>query len=79
MRNDPMNRAESPSRKTIEQLTEEFMDRLRRGERPSISEYIKNNTTLAEEIRDVFPALAMLERLGSPPADSRQLRQTLPC
>jgi eukaryotic-like serine/threonine-protein kinase len=78
MMDDPMNPAESPSRKTIEQLTDEFMDRLRRGERPSISEYIKNNTTLAEEIREVFPALAMLERLGLPSGDSGQLRPHTP-
>ena len=75
---ETMNSAESPNRKTIEQLTEEFMDRLRRGDRPSISEYIGNNATLADEIRDVFPALAMLERLGSPPGDSGQLRASTP-
>jgi serine/threonine protein kinase/WD40 repeat protein len=78
MMDDPMNPAESSSRKTIEQLTEEFMDRLRRGDRPSISEYIRDNATLAAEIRDVFPALAMLERLGSPPADSGQLPVNTP-
>ncbi len=75
---ETMNSAESPNRKTIEQLTEEFIDRLRRGDRPSISEYIGNNATLADEIRDVFPALAMLERLGSPPGDSGQLRASTP-
>jgi serine/threonine protein kinase/WD40 repeat protein len=78
MMGDRMNPAESPGRKTIEQLTEEFMDRLRRGEHPSISEYIRNNATLADEIRDVFPALAMVERLCSPPGDSEQRRGSSP-
>ncbi|HEY2148765.1 MAG TPA: serine/threonine-protein kinase, partial [Pirellulales bacterium] len=73
-----MTPTETPSRKTIEQLTEEFMDRLRRGDRPSISEYIMDNATLADEIRDVFPALAMLERLGAPTDDSGPLRTSTP-
>src|SRR5258708_28101748 len=78
MADDAMKPAEAPNQKTIEQLTEEFIDRLRRGERPSISEYIRNNATLADEIRDVFPALALLERLGAPPDDSGQIRASTP-
>ncbi len=74
---DSLNPTESRSR-TIEQLTEEFMDRLRRGERPSISEYVRNNATLSDEIREVFPALAMLERIGAPPDDPGQLRASGP-
>ncbi len=64
---EAVNSAESSDRKTIEELMEEFVDRLHRGERPSISEYIRKSATLADEIRDVFPALAMLEQFGSPP------------
>ncbi len=75
---DAMSSAESSNRKTIEDLMEEFVDRIHRGERPSISEYVRNSAMLADEIRDVFPALAMLEQLGSPPHQPGQLRASSP-
>ncbi len=53
---------DSPSeRNPVETLAEEFLARFRRGERPSLSEYIDKHPELADEIRDVFPALVMLE------------------
>src|SRR5207253_9593464 len=39
--------------------------RFRRGERPSVSEYTKKHPDLADEIRELFPALVMMEDLGS--------------
>ncbi len=43
-------------------LAEEFADRFRRGERPSIQEYVDRLPEMAEEIREMFPALVEVER-----------------
>ncbi len=50
-------------RDPVDRLAEEFAQRLRRGERPSPSEYARDHPDLAGEIRDLFPALEMMERL----------------
>ena len=42
-------------------LADEFLDRYRRGERPALSDYARRHPHLADEIRDLFPALVMLE------------------
>jgi serine/threonine protein kinase/WD40 repeat protein/Tfp pilus assembly protein PilF len=55
-------------RNPVEQLAEEFLARYRRGERPSLSEYTRQHPELADEIRDVFPALVLMEEAG--PADA---------
>jgi serine/threonine protein kinase len=54
----------SSERHPVEQLAEEFAARQRRGEKPSIEEYTARYPELAEEIRDLFPALLMVEDLG---------------
>jgi serine/threonine protein kinase len=46
-------------------LAEEFVERYRRGERPALSEYTARHPELAAEIRELFPALVMMEDLGS--------------
>jgi serine/threonine protein kinase/tetratricopeptide (TPR) repeat protein len=51
----------------IDSLAEEFLERYRRGERPSITEYVSQHPDLAGEIRELFPTLAVLERLGPRP------------
>ncbi len=48
----------------VAELAEEFVDRHRLGQRPSLREYIERHPELAEEIRDVFPAMAMMENLA---------------
>ncbi|MCO6457095.1 MAG: protein kinase [Pirellulaceae bacterium] len=48
----------------VVQLSEEFLERYRRGERPSIEEYAERYPDLAEQIRDLFPSLVMLEQLA---------------
>ena len=45
-------------------LAEEFLDRYRKGERPSIVEYVNRHPHLAEEIREVFPTMAMMENIA---------------
>ena len=48
----------------VEALAEQYLERLRNGERPRISEYTDAHPELADEIRDVFRTLAMLEDLA---------------
>ena len=54
----------SPRRETVEQLAEEFVARYRRGERPPLSEYTERYPEHAEQIRDLFPALVMMEQIA---------------
>src|SRR6516162_4915757 len=46
----------------FEELAEEFAARFRRGERPSLQEYIDRCPDLAEEIHELFPALVEVEQ-----------------
>jgi WD40 repeat protein/serine/threonine protein kinase len=55
----------SSGRDPVEVLAEEFAARYRRGEHPSMSEYTDKYPELAEQIREVFPALVVMEQLGS--------------
>jgi serine/threonine protein kinase/WD40 repeat protein len=45
----------------LDRLAEEFVARCRKGERPPLSEYIARHPELAEEIRDLFPGLVLME------------------
>jgi serine/threonine protein kinase/WD40 repeat protein len=45
-------------------LAEEFLDRYRRGERPPLKEYTDRHPELVAEIRDVFPAMALMENIA---------------
>ena len=58
----------------LQPLAEEFMERYRRGERPSLDEYKARYPALASEIDDLFPALVEMERFGS--VDSPPVIQT---
>jgi serine/threonine protein kinase len=74
-------------RNPVEELAEEFLERYRRGERPALTEYTRNHPELSDKIRELFPALVMLEEVGpqqaEPPgpcsgrmtADGRQLER----
>jgi serine/threonine protein kinase/tetratricopeptide (TPR) repeat protein len=58
-----MSASESHSGLVLE-LAEEFLARVRGGERPSLREYIERHPELAAEIREVFPAMAMMENIA---------------
>ncbi len=58
-----MESSESRSAVVLE-LAEEFLDRYRHGQRPSLKEYVDRHPELAVEIRDVFPAMAMMENIA---------------
>jgi eukaryotic-like serine/threonine-protein kinase len=49
-------------RDPIEMLADSFLARFRRGERPSVEEYAAKYPHLAHEIRELLPALVMLEQ-----------------
>ena len=51
----------SPGQPSIEDLAEEFLERSRRGERPSLEEYAARFPDLAAEIREFFPVLGLVE------------------
>ena len=48
----------------IDVLAEEFLARHRNGESPAIDEYVEKHPALADEIREVFPALLMMEKVN---------------
>jgi hypothetical protein len=59
-----MNSSSSSSdRDPLERLAAEFLDRLRGGENPSYSEYAEKYPQWADQIREFFPALAVMEEL----------------
>jgi WD40 repeat protein/serine/threonine protein kinase len=70
-----------PRSEVVFALVEEFLERCRRGERPSLEEYIDRHPDLASEIRAVLPAAAALENVTpdeprpnpSRPAPPRQI------
>jgi eukaryotic-like serine/threonine-protein kinase len=49
----------------VGRVADSFLARYRRGERPSLTEYTDKHPELAEQIRDLFPALVVMEELGS--------------
>jgi serine/threonine protein kinase/WD40 repeat protein/tetratricopeptide (TPR) repeat protein len=64
----PISQVSDNDRNPVEVLAEEFVERQRQGEHPSLLEYMERYPELAEEIHDLFPALVMVERL-KPAAD----------
>src|ERR1700719_4491417 len=46
----------------LDRLADEFAERFRRGERPSVKEYVDRYPHLADEILSLFPAMADLEQ-----------------
>jgi serine/threonine protein kinase/predicted Zn-dependent protease len=61
--------SEPSSRDPLEVLAEEFVGRYRAGDLPSLSEYAERHPELAEQIRDLFPALLEMEQLKPGAAD----------
>jgi len=48
----------------VMELAEEFLERYRKGERPPLREYIDRHPELAAEIKEVFPAMALMENIA---------------
>src|SRR5262249_21119608 len=51
----------------LDRLIESFMERQRQGERPSVEDYVRAHPELADEIRQVFAALELMEEFASTP------------
>jgi serine/threonine protein kinase len=49
------------------QVTEEVLERHRRGERPALSDYVGRYPELAEQIRELFSALVLMEDVRPSP------------
>ena len=56
------DRSSDAARDPIEVMAESFLERFRRGERPSIDDYAARHPELADEIRELLPALVQLEQ-----------------
>jgi tetratricopeptide (TPR) repeat protein len=52
----------------LARLADDFLERCRRGEKPALTEYTARHPELAEEIRELFPALAMMEDIRPVPS-----------
>lgn len=59
----------SDSLEPVELLADEFIARQRAGEKPTIDEYCAQHPELADEIREVFPALVVMEQVAPATAD----------
>ena len=64
-------------RDPLEVLAAEYIERLRQGESPSIEDYAAQHPELAEEIRDLFPTVAVAEGLKARQARLSDGRATL--
>jgi serine/threonine protein kinase len=58
-----MDASSSSDRDPLERLAAEFLERRRRGEDPALSEYAERYPEWAEQIREFFPALEVMEGL----------------
>ena len=71
----------SEARDPVEKLAEEFIERHRRGERPSIAGYADAHPQWSDRIRSLFPTLMMMEGLKpetrSPQASARRITDDL--
>ena len=58
-----MSISDSEQYDLLDRLAEEFAARFRRGERPALKEYTDRYPELADEIRELFPALVKVEQV----------------
>jgi WD40 repeat protein/serine/threonine protein kinase len=58
-----MNTSSLSDQATVDRLAEEFVARHRRGEHPDVAEYTDQFPEHADAIRDLFPALVLIEQV----------------
>ncbi|HMC65882.1 MAG TPA: protein kinase, partial [Gemmataceae bacterium] len=54
---------------TVGELAAEWRECLRKGERPELDDYLRRYPELADEIRELFPAVVMIEDLKEEAAE----------
>lgn len=59
----------NPDRDPLELLVDDFVSRLRRHEQPAVETYAARHPALAEEIRNLFPAVIAMEQFRSSPGE----------
>ena len=52
-----------PDRHPLDVLAEEFADRYRRGEHPSVGDYVRQHPQWSQQLRELLPPIALMERL----------------
>ncbi|MCR4412443.1 MAG: serine/threonine protein kinase, partial [Thermoguttaceae bacterium] len=72
-----MAELDAEDREPLEVLAEEFVQRQRAGEHPSIAEYAARHPELASEIEELFPTIAAMERLRAHREGSQSGRVSL--
>jgi serine/threonine-protein kinase len=60
----------------LDHLIEEFNERFRKGERPSLKEYCDRHPALADELRELLPAMAQVEQAKD--ALAQEIKTTAP-
>jgi eukaryotic-like serine/threonine-protein kinase len=64
--NPPDDRSRDRREVIVGQVADEFTERLSRGERPDVEEYVRRHPELGEELRGVLAALLALRRPAGP-------------
>ena len=64
MNQDDSGQSTGSQRHLIELLADEFAKRLRKGESPSIEDYAQRHPDHAEQIRQLFPALKLMDEVA---------------
>ncbi len=62
----------------LTRLADEFAARYRAGERPALQEYIDRNPELADDIRDLFPAMVEIEQVREDHQEAAEQEATPP-
>src|SRR5581483_9110868 len=60
-----MTSSPGPEKGPLEAVVEAIVQRCRRGDRPTLEEYTRRSPELAHRLGGLFPALVMLENVGS--------------
>jgi hypothetical protein len=55
------------------QVTDELLERYRRGERPALTDYVGRYPALAEPIRELFSALVLMEDVRPDPQPAAEI------
>jgi serine/threonine protein kinase len=58
-----MNNNIDTEQELIDRLAEEFSERYRRGQQPSIHEYVERYPSVAEKLKELLPSVALMEQL----------------